>query len=131
MRFDKLCALLGDGIIGNVWIYASTEVESVQATLEVLPDVLEMLGIGCARYLKALVPQLIHPLLPNHVSPSRDMQSTSLRALGVLIKVCSPRMPRWKDTILDAIAKCWVCIVDLDLNDPRRHIGLSFYVSIG
>jgi hypothetical protein len=131
VRFDKLCALLGDGIIGNVWIYTSTEVESIQATLEVLPDVIEMLGIGCARYLKALVPQLIHPLLPSHVSPSRDMQTTSLRALDVLVKECSPRMPKWKDTILDAVAKCWVCIVDLGLDDPGSHIGLSFNVSIG
>src|SRR6266436_1348326 len=65
VRFEKLCALLGDGVIGNVWIYASMEPQSVQATLDVIPGVIEMLGIGCARYLKALIPQLTHPLLPS------------------------------------------------------------------
>lgn len=51
-RFDKLCALLGDGIIGNVWIYADQDEESILATLDVLPVIIEALGIGCARYLK-------------------------------------------------------------------------------
>jgi len=117
VRFDKLCTLLGDGIIGNVWIYASMEPESVQATLEVLPDVIEMLGIGCARYLKALIPQLTHSLLPSLVNQSRDMQFASLRTLGVVVDECAPRMPRWKDTILDAIAKCWVEIIDTGVED--------------
>jgi hypothetical protein len=94
------------------------EPQSVQATLDVIPGVIEMLGIGCARYLKALIPQLTHPLLPSFVSPSRDMQFSSLRVLGVLIDECSPRMHRWKATILDAVAKCWVGIVDSGVDDP-------------
>jgi hypothetical protein len=103
-------------------MYASMEPESVQATLEMLPDVIEMLGIGCARYLKALIPQLIHPLLPSPVKTSRDMQLVSLRVLGFLIDECLPRMPRWKGTILDAVAKCWVGIIDLGVDDLGRHI---------
>lgn len=125
IRFDKLCALLGDSIIGNIWIYASMEPESVQATLDVIPGVIEMLGIGCTRYLKALVPQLIHPLLPSLVGSSREMQLSSLRALHVLIDECSPRIPRWKGTILDAVTKCWVGIIDSGANDPGTH-GCSF-----
>jgi hypothetical protein len=113
--------LLGDGVIGNVWIYAPTEPESVEATLQVLPAVIEMLGIGCARYLKALIPQLTHPLLPSLVSPSRNMQFASLRALGVLINECSPQMHRWKSAILGAVAKCWVGIVDSDVDGPGKH----------
>jgi len=118
IRFDKLCTLLGDSIIGNVWIYASMELECVQATLDVLPGVIEMLGIGCARYLKVLIPQLIHPLLPSLVGPSKGMQLSSLRALHVLIDECSPRIPRWKGTILDAVAKCWVGIIESGADDP-------------
>ncbi|KIM83994.1 hypothetical protein PILCRDRAFT_68800, partial [Piloderma croceum F 1598] len=124
IRFDKLCTLLGDSIIGNVWIYASMEPECVQATLDVLPGVIEMLGVGCARYLKALIPQLIYPLLPSLVGPSREMQLSSLRALHVLIDECLPRMPRWKGTILDAVAKCWVGIIDSGVNDPGTRAAL-------
>jgi len=94
------------------------EPDCVQATLEVLPGVFEMLGIGCVRFLKALVPQLNYPLLPSLVSPSRNMQLTSLRTLGVLMNACAPRMPRWKGTIIDAVAKCWVGIVDAGIDDP-------------
>jgi len=129
IRFDKLCTLLGDSIIGNVWIYASMEPECVQATLDVLPGVIEMLGIGCARYLKALIPQLVHPLLPSFVSPSREMQLSSLRALHVLIDECSPRIARWKGTILDAVAKCWVGIIDSGADDPGTR-GYSFFLYV-
>jgi Tti2 family len=52
IRFDEVCALLGDGIIGGVWIYASTEWATLEASICVLPDVLRELGIGSVRYLK-------------------------------------------------------------------------------
>lgn len=52
VRFEKLCALLGDCIIGNVWMYASRELETIQATLNSLPEIVDLLGIGCGRYLK-------------------------------------------------------------------------------
>jgi hypothetical protein len=100
------------------------EPESVQVTLEVLPAVIQMLGIGCARYLKALIPQLTHSLLPSFVNPLRTMQLFSLRALGVLIDECSPRMHRWKGKILDAIGKCWVGIADLGMDDSGTFFGL-------
>ena len=51
-RFDQLCGVLGTGIIETVWLYGFEELESLQATLDVLPDVIRALGIGCARYLK-------------------------------------------------------------------------------
>jgi Tti2 family len=55
-RFDQLCTLLGDGILGGVWIYASTELDTVEASMIALPDVLQELGIGCVRYLKVKLP---------------------------------------------------------------------------
>ena len=51
-RFNQLCGLLGDGIIGSVWLYASENEEAVLASVEVLPTVVRELGIGSARYLK-------------------------------------------------------------------------------
>src|ERR1700730_3578080 len=52
-RFDALCDVLGQGIIGSVWLYASEDADTVLATVDVLPDVLRAMGLGCARYLKA------------------------------------------------------------------------------
>ena len=51
-RFDELCAILGDGIIGSVWVYSTNEPEVLQASLDVLPTVVTALGIGASRYLK-------------------------------------------------------------------------------
>ncbi|KAF7982341.1 hypothetical protein HWV62_29056 [Athelia sp. TMB] len=116
-RFDKLCALLGDCVIGNVWMYASRDPDSIQATIEMLPDIVELLEIGCARYLKGLIPQLTHPLLPKIVASPSSLQLVSLQALSVIVKACAPRMHRWKGTILEAVAKCWVVIHDLAIDD--------------
>jgi hypothetical protein len=55
-RFDQLCALLGDGIVGSVWPYASGDrLPALLASIDALPPVLEMLGVGCARYMKVLI----------------------------------------------------------------------------
>jgi hypothetical protein len=51
-RFDQLCGLLGDGIIGSIWPYASDRLAALLASIEALPPVVELLGVGCARYLK-------------------------------------------------------------------------------
>lgn len=51
-RFDQLCALLGDGIIGSVWMYTPHDLDAMLASLDVLPSVVSPLGIGSARYLK-------------------------------------------------------------------------------
>ncbi len=53
-RFDQLCALLGDGIIGTAWLYASDSFEVILATVEALPPLMKALDIGIARYLKVL-----------------------------------------------------------------------------
>jgi hypothetical protein len=51
-RMTRLYALLGDGIIGTIWTYGAPESAVVRTTYEILPSVLEMTGIGCARFLK-------------------------------------------------------------------------------
>jgi hypothetical protein len=130
-RFEKLWALLGEGIIESVWFYGYGEPETIQATLDVLPSVFTALGIGCARYLKVaaqfaicisafsrlilqpLVLQLVHPLLPAPENPATiPFQLSSVRALAVLVEECAPRMPSWKGTILDGVCRCWVNLVE-------------------
>ena len=51
-RFNELCALLGDGIMEDVWLYSEDKPDVVLATLQALPPVVQALGVGCARYLK-------------------------------------------------------------------------------
>ena len=50
-RFDKLCDLLGEGIIAGIWLYAEDKPGVVQATFDALPKLLQALGIGTSRYL--------------------------------------------------------------------------------
>ncbi|KAH9950053.1 hypothetical protein B0H21DRAFT_724540 [Amylocystis lapponica] len=122
-RFDQLCALLGDGLIGSVWIYASGDPDTLEASLDVLPEAVTALDIGTARYLKALVPQLVLPLAsaPEKMF-SAPLMRASLRALTVVIKACAPRMHIWKGTILEGVIKCWVTLADsgADGEDTRE-----------
>jgi hypothetical protein len=55
-RFDQLCALLGDGIIGSIWPYSSDRLDALLASIDSLPLVVDALGVGCARYLKVSLP---------------------------------------------------------------------------
>ena len=51
-RFDQLCEILGNGIIGGIWFYAMHEQTTIEASIDVLPGLVHALGIGTARYLK-------------------------------------------------------------------------------
>ena len=51
-RFDRLCAILGDSIIGSVWVHAVGDPDALSASVDVLPDIIRALDIGAARYLK-------------------------------------------------------------------------------
>lgn len=50
--FDRVCELLGDGIIGTVWRYAYRYPEVLVASTGALSGVVRALGLGSARYLK-------------------------------------------------------------------------------
>ncbi|KAK0472821.1 hypothetical protein EDD18DRAFT_1472087 [Armillaria luteobubalina] len=118
-RFDQLCALLGDSIIGTVWIYTSDSFEVILATVEALPPLMKALDISIACYLKALIPQLVHPLYLNSVRPTPIvLQKHSLIALMTVINECSLRISGWKGTILDGVGRCWVALQDVD---PSRN----------
>jgi len=113
-RFSQLSALLGDGVIGSVWMYSSEDANTVEASVDVLPIVVRGLGVGSTRYLKALIPQLMHPLhpVPYQKSQHITLQLSSLRALGTVMQECAPRIHFWKGTIVEGVAKCWVALWD-------------------
>ncbi|KAJ7076314.1 hypothetical protein B0H15DRAFT_864086 [Mycena belliarum] len=122
-RFDQLCGLLGDGIIGTIWPYSSDRLEALLASIEALPPLVKILGVGCARYLKVLVAQLVHPLSPRAFDKtSVALQISSLRALSAVIDACPERIPQWKGTILNSIARCWVGIMDANLDHPSEQL---------
>ncbi|KAJ6512117.1 hypothetical protein C8R47DRAFT_1093598 [Mycena vitilis] len=122
-RFDQLCSLLGDGIIGGIWPYSSDRLPALLASIDALPSILEIMGVGCARYLKVLVAQLVHPLAPlEYERTSLELQISSLRALSAVINACPERIPHWKGTILNGVARCWVGIMDSATDTPPDEL---------
>ena len=61
-RFDRLCSVLGEAIIGSIWIHASRDIPTVRATIDQVPLLVESLGVCAVRYLKA---SILHPSLLN------------------------------------------------------------------
>ncbi|TFK83268.1 hypothetical protein K466DRAFT_647686 [Polyporus arcularius HHB13444] len=122
-RFEQLCSLLGDGIIGNIWVYASRYPETLQASTDVIPDVVRVLEIGAVRYLKALIPQLTFPLVPDPANgASIGYKLSSLRALQAVMEACAPRIHRWRGMILGAILNCWTDLVETGEADGRVEL---------
>lgn len=46
-----MCGLLGEGIINGVWLYGAEKWDTILASLDALPPVINALGIGNVRYL--------------------------------------------------------------------------------
>ncbi|KAF9485494.1 hypothetical protein BDN70DRAFT_927435 [Pholiota conissans] len=112
-RFNELSSLLGEGIISGIWLYAEDKPGVLLATFQALPPLFKALDIGSIRFLKSLMPQLTHSLIPIPlVEPDRELQLSALRALETLLDVCKPRIPSWRETILDAVGRCWVGLID-------------------
>jgi Tti2 family len=108
-RYQRLFALLGESIIGGAWMYGYREMLLIQATYEVLPLLLDAIGIACVRYLKALILQLLHTLIPtSEIEVSASIQEASLRALRKVIQIAAPRMAYWSGEIVSGISRCWV-----------------------
>jgi len=107
-------------------MYSSEDAEAVEASIDGLPMIVRALGIGATRYLKALIPQLTHPLHPApYRKPRVTLQLSSLRALETVIQECHPRIENWKGTIVEGVAKCWVVLWDEkktdEVSEELRH----------
>lgn len=74
-RFDQLCDILGNGIIGSVWFYAVHEQAAIEASIDVLPRLVHALGVGTARYLKVSLRSVGLPSTSNF-GPRRSSHSS-------------------------------------------------------
>ncbi|KAG1859001.1 hypothetical protein DFJ58DRAFT_726458 [Suillus subalutaceus] len=131
-RYEHLSTLLGSCLIGTVFLYAYADPEAILAATDMLPLVLTHIGIGAARWLKALIPQLTHALLPPAVpSLTRPLdvdlklKVSSLRALCTCIETCAPRMYLWKCNIIDATGRAWASAMDIENTQLADETGAS------
>ncbi|KAF9520981.1 hypothetical protein BS47DRAFT_1335069 [Hydnum rufescens UP504] len=108
-RFEKLCELMTSAIIGGAWSYGGNQLSTMEASIQVLPPLIHALGIGTARFLKALIPQLSDMLVTKPFLPATPrLQVLSADCLCVIISECPPRISFWRLRILDGLARCWV-----------------------
>ncbi|KAF9530343.1 hypothetical protein CPB83DRAFT_850741 [Crepidotus variabilis] len=120
-RFGQLSSLLGEGVISGIWLYCEDKPSIVNATFNALPYLILTLGIGTVRFLQAIVPQLAFALIPNPFSNQNlDIQLSALKVIESLLDTCAPRIPAWKETILDAVGRCWAGIQD-DVNRTNHQ----------
>ncbi|PVG01015.1 hypothetical protein CPB86DRAFT_812602 [Serendipita vermifera] len=122
-RYQGLFTLLGDGIISGAWMFGYRDSLLIQATYDVLTPLLEQLGVACVRYLKAMIPQLLHTLnasteLKNDVS----MQESSLRALRNVIRYGAPRIAFWSGEIVGGVAKAWTLLAEEKSETKVKHM---------
>ncbi|KAI5124880.1 hypothetical protein M0805_007310 [Coniferiporia weirii] len=133
-RFEQLCIVLGENIIGGAWVYASREQQTMEATMDVLPQIVHALGIGSIRYLKALIPQCLHCITLNELVPSLEsLEVTSLRALLSIVQECQPRLHRWKGTIIAGVGKYWIVRCDKSGtgdHDVVRDLVREIFISL-
>jgi len=136
-RFDRLCSVLGEDIIGSIWIHASRDVATVRATVDQVPLLVGTLGICAVRYLRPLILQLLNPLYPpppgvQQTASQQDdeLRISSLRSLSSVIETCRNRIPAWKRSILDAVARCWVYeLENPGPNTPMIRLNLLEVIS--
>ncbi|KAH6915500.1 hypothetical protein BKA70DRAFT_1259118, partial [Coprinopsis sp. MPI-PUGE-AT-0042] len=98
-RFDALCALLGDGIITGIWVYAFDKPDILRATLDALPEVIKTLDLGCCRFLRLVQPMII------------ASQSPPIAGLPAIDPVQLHLQLSWRLTILDGLARSWVSMI--------------------
>ncbi|KAG8763926.1 hypothetical protein FRC11_008874 [Ceratobasidium sp. 423] len=119
-RYAKLAELVTDVIIPG-WLYASTRVEVMIESVYVLSLVVQALGTGSIRFLKAIIPQLTENLAPKEFSPvhtTRSLQIASAKCLLLVMINAKPRVPYWRVRILDSLLRCWV---DMGENSPTNR----------
>lgn len=79
-RFDRLCSVLGDGIIGSIWTHASRDLATIRATIDQVPLLVESLGVCAVRYLKV---NHLHPS-PRILFVNRDLLSHWSSSFSIL-----------------------------------------------
>ncbi|KAF8630055.1 hypothetical protein AX15_003138 [Amanita polypyramis BW_CC] len=130
--FDQLCGLLGEGVIGGVWFYGYEKENVILASVEALPRLITALGVGCIRFLKALITQLVDPLLPKppRYVPIR-LQIASTEALLCVMNECAQQIDVKKaGMIVDAVCRCWVTLPPQNSVDPKPGKRSSSHTTV-
>ncbi|QRW19175.1 short chain dehydrogenase [Rhizoctonia solani] len=97
-RYAKLTELITDVIIPG-WLYASSRVDVMVASVSALSLVVQALGSGSIRFLKAIIPQLTENLTPKEFSPvqkTRELQIASAKCMLLVTVNARPRIPYWR-----------------------------------
>lgn len=106
---EKYFKLLGESIIAGVWTYGDRELPLMHASYDVVRDLVQTMGVSCARYLKVLIPQLTFSITPRpYVNIPISTQISAVQVLQRIVSACSSRMQPWKGQIIAATVKCWV-----------------------
>ncbi|KAG5353722.1 hypothetical protein C0989_003148 [Termitomyces sp. Mn162] len=106
-QFDQLCALLGEGVIRGIWLYASDRPDVVLASLRALPPLLRTLKIGNARFLKGNHAGTHHTV----VAPTQDQCGESL---------ARRHTDRFASTIVNSYRRMRAMYSTMEDNDSRR-----------
>ena len=60
------------------------------------------------------------------------MQLSALSTIEVILDVCTPRISFWKETILDAVGRCWVQLIDEEQENSIAPNGICrFFFEFG
>ena len=59
------------------------------------------------------------------------MQLSALSAIEVILDVCASRVKSWKETLLDAVGRCWVQLIDEEQNKPTPPNGICGFFYVG
>ncbi|KAH7344835.1 hypothetical protein B0J17DRAFT_637027 [Rhizoctonia solani] len=135
-RYTKLAEVITDVIIPG-WLYASSRAEVMIESVYVLSLVVQALGAGSIRFLKAIIPQLTENLFPKEFSPihaTRKLRIASAKCLLLVMTNARPRIPHWRMRILDGLLRCWVDInenrpddIGLERDELREHLMAIFH----
>jgi len=123
-RFNRLSDAISKGVL-NAWTFAGSEVETMQSAAEGLALLVGEAGIGCARFLKAIIPQLTENMFTKpFVPPARGLQLSTTQCLKVVVHECAPRIAEWKDRILHGLLKAWVEVNEI-VNKDQNTLTLQ------
>ncbi|CAO3609595.1 unnamed protein product [Mucor fragilis] len=89
--------------------YAGQKITFLPILLKHIPQLYSAMGSIGVQYLKALIPELCTALsMTSSSNPTmRDINQLAALALTAVIKVCWPRIPHYRGSIMQSLAKTW------------------------
>ena len=76
-RFEQLCSFLRHSIIGNIWVYGWRDQDTLQASAEVIPNIVRVLVKGTSRCLKVRIPRVVDAYRPREAHDLAGLSSST------------------------------------------------------